>query len=152
MKFNVRKCYSGRKLISLCLILSSALETWCDTESRQVHTIHLACDSSACILIVYAAIARPICNESHLNLTFSPLPILCLFVYKQTYVWRKEGTNEYGSLRKTWGPPMCVSEWDIPQSGLHHVVYEWRLLGILVVFCVGGRSVLWCCWGLTSDK
>jgi len=94
MKFNVRKCFTGMKLISLCLILSWALETWCDTESRQVHTIHLACDSSACILIVYAAIARPICNESHLYLTFSPLPILCLFVYKQTYVWRKkEGTN-----------------------------------------------------------
>ena len=108
MKFNVRKCFSGRKSIYLCLILSSTLETWCDPESRQVRTIHLACDSSACILIVYAAIARPICNESHLNLTFSPLPIFCLFVYKQTYVWRKEGTNEYGSLRKTWGPPMCL--------------------------------------------
>jgi hypothetical protein len=96
IKFNVRKCFSGRKLISLCLILSSALGTWCDAESRQVHTIHLACDSSACILIVYAAIARPICNESHLNLTFSPLPILCLFVYKQTYVCVcvEEGRNE----------------------------------------------------------
>jgi hypothetical protein len=155
MKFNLRNCFSVRKMISLRGIASPTLETWCDAESRQVHTICCACVYSVCILSVYgrlhAAIARPICNESHLNLTFSPLPILCLFVYKQAYVWREEGRKKYGSLRKTWGAAMCVSERDAAVSLTSHGWWV-TMLEIWWPFWVGRRSALWCCLGVRRDK